>query len=139
MIGALTGIAVGVILVFVGIYVLATLEKISKYDRNMAKGVSIAAICIGLLMVIALVFWLYGTQSGARAQKTWSSNTGGGLTRIVTVYDMEGDQIDQYKGKFDVDADENRIIFDIPQPDGSSRRVQIWSSTGTVTIKELDE
>ena len=136
MIAAWIAITVAVLVVVVGIYVLATVNRRDSYDRNAFILGGIAAIVIGLVAAVGSAFWLYGTEAGARSQKSFQSSTGGGLTRVVTVYDMEGDQIEQYKGKFDVDANAERIIFDMPQPDGSYKRVQIWSSTGTVTIEE---
>ena len=136
MIAAWIAIIVGVLVVVAGIYVLATNSRRDSYDRNMFVWGGIAAIVIGLAAAVGTAFWLYGTEAGARAQKSFQSSTGGGLTRVVTVYDMEGDEIKRYEGKFDVDANEQRIIFDMPQPDGSYKRVQIWSSTGTVTIEE---
>jgi len=133
MIMAWIGIVLGVIVVVVGI-VVAVIPH--DYDRApYVIGGIIAAIC-GLLLAVGSAFWLYGTEAGARAQKSFQSSTGGGLTRVVTVYDMEGDKIEQYEGKFDVDANAERIIFDVPQPDGKYKRVQIWTATGTVTIVE---
>jgi hypothetical protein len=50
---------------------------------------------------------------------------------------MEGDVMEVYEGKFDVDANDTRIMFDIPQGDGTTKRVQIWTDNGTtVTIVE---
>jgi hypothetical protein len=135
MIWAWIGIIIGMLLVVGGIYSLVTSGS-RNYDRGAFVGGGIIAIVIGLLMAIGIAFWLYGTEAGARAQKSFESTTGGGLTRVVTVYDMEGEEIDRYEGKFDVDANAERIIFDMPQSDGSYKRVQIWSSTGTVTIEE---
>lgn len=136
MIWAWSGIIIGVLVFAVGIYLFATSGKRNSYDRTPFIWSGIAAIVVGLLMAGGSAFWLYGTEAGARAQKSFQSTTGGGLTRVVTVYDMEGEKIAQYEGKFDVDANAERIIFDVPQPDGSYKRHQIWSTTGTVTIVE---
>ncbi len=129
-------IIVGAIVAATGVYLLATIKKRDKFDRSLFLTGGITTLVIGLAMGFGSSFWLYQTEGGARAQKTWQSETGGGLTRVVTVYDMQGDRIAQYEGSFDVDANESRIIFDMPQEDGSYKRVQIWSSTGTVTIEE---
>ena len=136
MIGAWSVIIIGAVVVVAGVVVLATNGRRDRYDRSLYMWGGIAAILVGLVASSASAFWLYGTEAGARAQKSFQSSTGGGLTRVVTVYDMEGDQIAQYEGKFDVDANAERIIFDVPQPDGSYKRHQIWSTTGTVTIVE---
>lgn len=136
MILAWSGIIGGIVVLAVGIYLLATSGNRDTYDRTPSIWIGFVAIVVGLLMTIGSAFWLYGTEAGARAQKSFQSTTGGGLTRVVTVYDMEGDQIARYEGKFDVDANAERIIFDVPQPDGSYKRHQIWSTTGMVTIVE---
>ena len=136
MIAAWIATIVGVLVVVAGIYALATSGRRASYDRKGFYWGGIVAIVVGLVVAVGCMFWLYGTEAGARAQKSFQSSTGGGLTRVVTVYDMEGDQIAQYEGKFDVDANKERIIFDMPQPDGKYKRVQIWQTNGTVTIEE---
>ncbi len=60
------------------------------------------------------------------------SNTAGGITRIVTVYDVNGKEIQKYEGKFDVAYDSNRIKFD----DEQGKRHIIYYTTGTITIDE---
>lgn len=47
------------------------------------------------------------------------------------MYDINGKVIKAYDGKFDVDYDSNRMIFD----DNGKRHV-IYYTTGTVTIDE---
>lgn len=136
MIWAWIGIISGIVLFVGGIYVVATNGQHDRYDRGTFLFSGISAIIVGLLMTGGSAFWLYGTEAGARAQKTWQSTTSGGLTRVVTVYDMEGDVVARYEGTFDVDANAERIIFDVPQEDGSYKRHQIWPTTGTVTIEE---
>lgn len=136
MVVAWIGIVIGVLVVVGGLAAAVYSGRADKYDRGFWRWGGIAALVIGLIMAGGSAFWLYGTEGGSRAQKTWDSETAGGLTRVVRVYDMEGDLIATYEGKFDVDANDQRIIFDIPQSDGSSKRVQIWSSTGTVVIEE---
>lgn len=99
----------------------------------------IAAIFVGLAISISSGFWLYGTDSGARALESGTSifhpSTRSGATKVVTIYNMEGEKVAQYEGKL-FDVNERRIIFDVSQPDGSYKRIQIWSTAGTVTIKE---
>ncbi len=136
MITAWIGIIVGILLLCGGIYALATLKRRDPFYHSAWLWGGIVALVLGIVMAVGSAFWLYGTEGGARAQKTWESDTSGGLTRVVTVYDMEGDVIARYEGTFDVDANAERIIFDIPQEDGSYKRIQVWSSTGTVTIEE---
>ena len=101
---------------------------------------SIAArICIVAVVGVAAIALLFGmrwffnnTEKGKRAFKTQESNLGGGLEREINVYDMEGDLIATYSGKFDVTHDNSRILFD----DENGKRHTIYYSTGTVTIDE---
>ena len=60
------------------------------------------------------------------------SDFGGGIERTVTVYDIDGEIIQEYSGKFDVDYDSERIKFD----DENGERHVIYYTTGTVIIDE---
>jgi len=103
---------------------------------------TITSIIIGFLISIILsaaVFagfsWYYSsTASGARALKSQESNFNMGIKRKVTVYDVEGDIIKEYEGKFDVDYDNDRIIFD----DEKGLRHIIYYPTGTIVIDEIE-
>ena len=91
------------------------------------------AIC---LIIWSIALWYYNsTEAGKRARKTQESNFNGGITRVVKVYDVEGDLIAEYTGKFDVDYDNDRIVFD----DENNNRHIIYYPTGTVIIDEVDE
>ena len=94
----------------------------------------------GALLIIGAIWgvsiWFYGsTEPGKRAIKTQQSELNGGIKRRVTVYDVEGDVIAEYEGKFDVDYDTNRIIFD----DENNNRHIIYYPTGNVIIDEIDK
>lgn len=93
----------------------------------------VAGVIIGYFM-----FWLYGTESGARAQKTFDSQVHGGLERHVTVYDVEGDVLQEYDGKFDVEEDYEAGIVKVKFDEGGKRHI-IYSNTGTVIIDETGE
>jgi len=108
--------------------------------KGEAKGWMTAGVVAGvafLVFAVCPLVWLYGTEAGERAQRTFSSDWGGGVERVVSVYDVEGDRIARYEGRFDVDSNPDRIIFDIPNGDGTSRRVLIWTATSTVIIEEV--
>lgn len=81
----------------------------------------------------SLQFYFNNTASGARALKTQESNFSKGLERVVKVYDAEGELIQQYNGKLDVDYDDNRIVFD----DEEGKRHIIYYPTGTVIVDEV--
>lgn len=94
-------------------------------------------ICIAIAVGIWVAGWFYctHTEDGKRALKTQQSNFGGGIERKVTVYDIEGDIIAEYRGKFDVEYDNDRILFD----DENGMRHIIYYPTGNVIIDEIGE
>ena len=94
-------------------------------------------ICIAITVGIWVAGWFYCTQTeeGKRAYKTQQSNFSGGIERKVTVYDIEGDVIAEYRGKFDVEYDNDRILFD----DENGMRHIIYYPTGNVIIDEIGE
>lgn len=97
----------------------------------------IISIIVTLIMAIAIwvgSFWYYNnTEDGARALKTQDSNFNGGIERQVIVYDANGDVIEEYQGKFDVEYDSNQILFD----DENGQRHIICFGSGTVIINEV--
>ena len=56
-----------------------------------------------------------------------------GIQRKVTVFDATGNVIKEYEGKFDVEYDDDRILFD----DEKGLRHIIYYPTGTVIIDEV--
>lgn len=100
----------------------------------------IAAISLIIALVIccsgfsAFGYWkITNTESGARQYHTTESNFEGGIEREVIVYNIQGDVIEQYKGKFDITYDEDRIMFD----DENGKRHIIFYTTSNVIINEL--
>lgn len=55
------------------------------------------------------------TESFQRSVKSVKSNWSGGLERVVTVYDYNGNVLATYEGKFDVQEspDGNTVYFDL--------------------------
>ena len=100
------------------------------------KGLVISIAVAGVLCVVVLIgmlFYYNRTASGKRAYKTQESNFNGGIERTVEVYDATGNLLKTYRGKFDIDYDDNRIIFD----DEENRRHVIYYPTGTVIVDEV--
>lgn len=90
-------------------------------------GMIVSAILLGFLL------WYFGsTEKGKRAMKSQESNLNGGIERTVKFYDIKGDIIAEYEGKFDVDYNQNRIIFD----DENGKRHIIYYNMATVVIDE---
>lgn len=66
------------------------------------------------------IFILFGADF-RRSAKSVQSNYTGGLNRVVTVYDYNGNPIQSWEGKFDVSESENEVYFD----DQNGKRVII--------------
>lgn len=78
--------------------------------------------------------WYYkNTEAGKRALKTQDSNIHGGIEREIIVYDMEGDEIERFQGRFDVEYNDERIMFD----DENGNRHVIYFKSGTVIVNEI--
>ena len=126
-IGIITGIIVLIIGVGFGILNI----------KDGEKRVGTICIVIGILLSISISigsgYWLYGTESGKRAQKDWISETSGGIERVVTVYNINGQGIQTYEGKFDIETNEqNYILFE----DENGERHTIYYTTGTIIVDE---
>ena len=67
-----------------------------------------------------------------RSRKKSSQNSGG-IERRITVYDVEGDVIAKYEGRFDIEYDDDRILFD----DEEGLRHIIYYPTGNVIVDEV--
>lgn len=71
--------------------------------------ISVAVFAVVVLVVLSLF-----SQSTRRWFKDIFSDYGGGLNRTVTVYDYNGNAIESYSGKFDVEyKSDGTVKFDI--------------------------
>lgn len=110
-----------------------TKEVAEKYRAYCCIGA--AAVLAVTLALCGVVYW-YNTNSasGRRALKDQEANLNGGLHRVVTVYDINGNIIKQYEGTFDVETDnQSYILFD----DDNNLRHIIYYTTGTITVDEV--
>jgi hypothetical protein len=116
-------------LFFAGVCIYGAFEERSV-------GYSIASVVI-ILVTCVLCFFIgwyqLNTESGKRALKDQQSNLSGGIMRTVQVYDVNGEIIKEYEGKFDVETDkETYILFD----DEDGKRHIVYFTTGTIVIDE---
>ena len=129
-IGTLVFMIFGIIVALGGL-----LFAIKAYkDGNRGAGLGAAAIGImaGLMIIGGCLFYA-NTEEGKRAYKDQQSNLNGGISRTVTVYDIDGDIIAKYSGKFDIETDNSSyILFD----DENSKRHIVYYSTATIIIDE---
>ena len=126
-----------VIVGFITLFGVGTLLSFFTEHSNINKRYAIGgSIFIGILTIaICLLFIWYRTNSasGQRALKDQRSNLSGGIERVVSVYDITGELIQQYSGKFDIETDrESYILFD----DENGKRHIIYYTTGTIVVDE---
>lgn len=102
-------------------------------DGEVGTGVAVMIISFILSATLITVPIIYSnTEAGKRALKDQKSNFGAGIEREVRVYDVSGELIEKYSGKFDVETTSEYIIFD----DENDKRHMIYYTTGTVIIDE---
>lgn len=89
---------------------------------------------IAVVMLIAMCLAICSCTEGcARWQKDINSNYNGGLNRTVKVYDINGELIAEYSGKFDIETDHSSYLL---WDDEKGKRHIIYFSTATVIIDE---
>lgn len=132
-IGSLVAIIFGIICILVGIGLCIYYfyeDEVGFGITSLIIGLVVGAICIG-----GACFYL-NTESGKRAIKDMKSELGGGINRIVSVYDVGGELIQQYTGKFDIETGNASgapyIVFD----DENGKRHIVYYTTGTILIDE---
>lgn len=126
-----------IVVITVGVAIGVTIYKANDdYGTKTSRMVTILITWFVCVAFCGLCLWaLYGTEAGKRAQKTLHSETTGGLQRTVKVYDVEGDLLAEYKGKFDVAESATEGITKV-KFDCDGKRHIIYGSTGTIIIDE---
>lgn len=125
---------IGVIVLNIILLIAAIAITISYFYYEIKYGIIALVISVIIMAgIIAGEIWYFNnTAVGTRAKKSIKSNLENGIERSVKVYDVEGDLIQQYDGKFDLTYDSDRILFD----DENGKRHIIYYTTGTVIIDE---
>ena len=124
----------GIYAVVVVLIVMVDIWVCSDARSNIVRvSTVVISIAVAIVVLAGMLWWFRSTEAGRREMKSQQSNFSGGIDRTVRVYDMNGGLIQEYSGKFDVDYDNDRIIFD----DDSGKRHVIYYPTGTVIIDEL--
>ena len=75
------------------------------------------AALVGAALGLALFVWLFtmilGSQGCQRSLKSFRSDFGGGIERTVTLYDYNGDVLQEWHGTFDLDENDQEVYFDL--------------------------
>jgi len=109
--------------------------RISRTYRN-AK---LKTVIYGITVLLVAGWWIclawcqQGLSSGASVKKLQNSGFTQGVEKIITVYDTDGDVLEQYRGKFDLEYGDECITFN----DIGGNRHLISYSSGTVTVHEV--
>lgn len=118
---------------------LATLYGVLALTDEIDKKRKIVTIVIEVIVMAALIVGcgVYNTrtESGKRSVKTWKSETSGGIDRTVTVYDINGQEVARYAGRFDVEESSQEGVVKI-KFDCNGKRHIVYAQTGTVLIDE---
>ena len=102
-------------------------------DGDPGDGVVSIVICLIIAGICIVSPFIYmKTETGKRALKDQQSNFDAGIERCVKVYDISGNLITEYEGKFDVETTESYVLFD----DENNKRHMIYYTTGTIIIDE---
>ena len=79
----------------------------------MSKTSSILIIILIAALVIGLLAFTFSGANFQRTLKSWRSNYTGGLYRIVSVYDYNGNLLREYgPAMIDISESENETFFD---------------------------
>lgn len=86
---------------------------------------------LSALLVMCII--LCSCSTCERACKDYQSDVGGGLYRTVKVYDIDGELLAEYTGKFDIETDHSTYIL---WDDEMGKRHIIYFTTATIIIDE---
>lgn len=107
-----------------------------NYGKD-GKSNLIVSVLVGIVIAFAIMFagywWLNNTAAGQRAIKDTHSNLNNGIERIVTIYDINGNQIKKYDGQMDIEMHDTYIVFDEAE---TGLRHIVFFTTGTVIVDE---
>lgn len=116
-------------------------KSLFEYQEDSTRVLKKTGIIVVIILVVALavggmMFWLYGTQQGKRAQKDTESNLGDGLKREIVLYTRDGDIIKKYTviGDVEYKYDPYRIVFE----DENGLRHTISPGDNPITNDEIE-
>lgn len=130
----IASIVLVVAIALLGLLVAGLLIYGAAEEKSMGLAAGAALV---LALTAAICIWIswyqLNSESGKRAYKDQQSELGGGIERVVQVYDVDGEMIREYSGRFDVETDKDSyILFD----DEEGKRHIVYFTTGTIVIDE---
>lgn len=132
-IGGIVAIIIGGLVLVGGVTI--SICMISDGDTGVGASVMVLALLLAATLIITPFVYM-GTEKGKRALKDQKSNFNNGIERVVKVYDISGELIEQYEGKFDIEVSNSSgtpyIVFD----DDKGKRHIIYYTTGTIIVDE---
>lgn len=124
-----------------GSIVIGISKSLFEYQEDSTRALKKTGIIVAIILVVALavggmMFWLYGTQQGKRAQKDTESNLGDGLKREIVLYTRDGDIVKKYTviGDVEYKYDPYRIVFE----DENGLRHTISPGDNPITNDEIE-
>lgn len=126
-------------IIFGAVFVCMACVIMGMFVNEVKAKYKIIALVIEAILLAAMIggcaAYHTKTESGKRSLKTWQSETTGGINRTVTVYDIKGEEIAKYTGRFDVEESSQEGVVKI-KFDCNGKRHIIYAQTGTVLIDE---
>lgn len=88
-----------------------------QHDTTSVGHIRRIALFMGIALGLALLGWLFAmilsSQGCQRSLKSFRSDFGGGIERTVTLYDYNGDVLQEWHGTFDLDENDQEVYFDL--------------------------
>ena len=100
--------------------------------RNFKTNNTRIILAVLVLFAVIILSIIFNQASTRRWFRDIQSEFANGIDRTINVYDMNGDIIKTYDGKFDVEIENQKIKFD----DANGKRHIIVVGSGTVCIDD---
>lgn len=141
MIGIWVFSIIFIVAAIVGSIFIGVSKSLFEYQDSSTRILKKIGIIAAIILVVAMIvggmmFWLYGTQQGKRAQKDTESNLGDGLKREIILYTRDGDIIEKYIiiGDVEYKNDPYRLVFE----DENGFRHTITPGDNPITNNEIE-
>jgi hypothetical protein len=104
-------------------------------NNHRSRNIRIAVAVAVLVVIVAISIFAFNTAGGKRTLKSWSSSISNGIEREIIVYDAVGNELYRQQGKFDIDYESERILYD----DEKGLRHTIYFKDGIIIVNEISK